>query len=90
MFYIYSMPGCGACNQAAELCAQKGLQFQKIDLMDVDGTEQKKLQSIAGTSFRSVPQIFAEKDDHLIYLGGLAQLKDYVASADKQDDEAPF
>lgn len=84
MFYIYSMPGCGACNQAAEYLAQKELQFLKKDLMDVSIEEQTALQKIAGTAFRSVPQIFKSEEDAMVYVGGLVQLKEYVACAEQQ------
>lgn len=83
MFYIYSSPGCSACENAAKFLEAKGEDYQKVDLFSIDPAEQAKLMKVAGVPFRTVPQIFKSSEDSLEYVGGYDQLRHRFGSADE-------
>lgn len=77
-YLIYSSPGCGYCLQAKRVLASKGLEYDYIDLVDVDDADKAQLQESAGRPFRTVPQIFKETDQGLQYIGGYTDLMAYL------------
>lgn len=85
MYYIYSSPGCSACENAAKFLEERNIPFEKVGLFDIAPTEQAKLMQIAGVPFRTVPQIFVSKDDHMIYVGGFDQLRANFAAPTSTD-----
>ena len=75
-YTIYSTPGCGYCIQAKRLLESKEIDFDYIDLSELDGADKAHLQEIAGIPFRTVPQIFkTNDDDQLEYVGGFTELR---------------
>jgi len=75
-YTIYSTPGCGYCIQAKRLLESKGIDFDYIDLSELDGADKAQLQEIAGIPFRTVPQIFkTNEDSQLEYVGGFTELR---------------
>lgn len=82
MYYIYSSPGCSACENAAKFLEALGEPYQKVDLFSIATAEQAKLMQVAGVPFRTVPQIFKSNEDKLEYVGGYDQLRHRFGSAD--------
>lgn len=75
-YTIYSTVGCGYCIQAKRLLESKEIEFDYIDIGELDGADKANLQEIAGLTFRTVPQIFKENEDgQLSYVGGFTELK---------------
>ena len=68
MWKIYSQDGCMYCNLAKILMMEKGIKFEEIDVRSSD--EAKALFEM--NSFRTVPQIFTDKD---VYVGGYEDLR---------------
>jgi len=73
-YLIYSSAGCGYCLQAKRVLASKGLEYDCIDISEVDEADKEQLQEMAGIRFRTVPQIFKETDQGLQYIGGYTEL----------------
>ena len=80
-YKIYGTVGCGYCIQAKALLTSKEKNWTYIDLMDVNPEEQKLLQEIAGTTFRTVPQVFISDDEDLTYVGGYKELKELLGGS---------
>lgn len=75
-YTIYSTVGCGYCIQAKRLLESKEIDFDYIDLSELDGADKAQLQEIAGIPFRTVPQIFKRNEEgQLDYVGGFTELK---------------
>jgi glutaredoxin len=75
-YTIYSSAGCGYCLQAKRLLESKEIEFDYIDITELDGSEKAHLQEVAGIPFRTVPQIFKQNEDaQLEYVGGFTELK---------------
>lgn len=68
MWKIYSQDGCMYCNLAKILMMEKGIEFEEIDVRSSD--EAKALFEM--NSFRTVPQIFTDRD---VYVGGYEDLR---------------
>ena len=68
MWKIYSQDGCMYCNLAKILMMVKGIKFEEIDVRSSD--EAKALFEM--NSFRTVPQIFTDRD---VYVGGYEDLR---------------
>ena len=68
MWKIYSQDGCMYCNLAKILMMEEGIEFEEIDVRSSD--EAKALFEM--NSFRTVPQIFTDKD---VYVGGYEDLR---------------
>ena len=68
MWKIYSQDGCMYCNLAKILMMEKGIKFEEIDVRSSD--EAKALFEM--NSFRTVPQIFTDRD---VYVGGYEDLR---------------
>lgn len=73
-YVIYAAAGCGFCLQAKRVLAAREIDYDYIDILDVDESEKKEIQEIAGTQFRTVPQIFKIENDVKHYIGGYTQL----------------
>ena len=65
---IYGTESCPFCVAAAEFCAQKNLEYQKIDLTAHPGMREKI--SAENGHFPTIPMIFADDD----FLGGFDAL----------------
>ena len=72
-FTIFGRSGCGYCVRAKELCEQKGLAFEYIDIHE-KGISQEDLEKTVGRPVKTVPQIFHGQD----YIGGYTELDAYV------------
>ena len=68
MWKIYSQDGCMYCNLAKILMMENGIKFEEIDVRSSD--EAKALFEM--NSFRTVPQIFTDRD---VYVGGYEDLR---------------
>lgn len=76
-YTIYSSAGCGYCIQAKRLLESKDIEFEYIDITELDNADKAHLMEIAGIPFRTVPQIFKTNEDgNLEYVGGFTQLKE--------------
>lgn len=70
---IYATRWCGYCERARRLLAQKGIEFEEID---VEASAEFRREMIQRSGRRSVPQIFVG-DTHV---GGSADLLELEAS----------
>jgi glutaredoxin len=84
MHIVYGTKTCGYCDQAKSLLRRHGLQWEYVDLKDLDKDDQDELMRIAGVQFRTVPQIFKKEsqdiiiDKNMTYVGDLTELKDLL------------
>ena len=84
MHIVYGAKTCGYCDQAKSLLRRHGLQWEYVDLKDLDKDDQDELMRIAGVQFRTVPQIFKKESQDVIidktmtYVGDLTELKDLL------------
>lgn len=74
-YIIYAAAGCGFCLQAKRVLANKELDYEYIDISDVDESEKREIQEIAGVAFRTVPQIFKVEKGVKQYIGGYTELR---------------
>ena len=66
MHIVYGTKTCGYCDQAKSLLRRHGLQWEYVDLKDLDKDDQDELMRIAGVQFRTVPQIFKKESQDII------------------------
>jgi glutaredoxin len=69
---VWSKDMCGYCEQAKQLLAMKGIEYEERKI-GKDWTKEQLLEAVPQA--RSVPQIFL--DDQ--YVGGFTELKKYFA-----------
>lgn len=78
---IFGRPNCTFCEQAIQLCEQKGLEFDYLTVGEHITKEEliDKIHKVSGDDsivVRSVPQIFTEVDSNEYYVeGGFQGLK---------------
>lgn len=73
-YLIIGSERCAYCNNAKALLHQKALPFEYTLMNNLTSREVTELEEIAGTTFRTVPQIFIEEDNKLTYIGGYSEL----------------
>lgn len=72
---IYGRPDCPYCVKAKELCVDKGLEFEYIDIKE-QGISKEQLGGICGKVIETVPQIFVD-DNHV---GGFTDLEAFLST----------
>lgn len=75
IYVIYGTPGCGFCLEAKRTLNRLELPYDYVDTSELDQVEIQTLQEIAGTTFRTVPQIFTSEGSNMDYVGGFKELK---------------
>lgn len=79
MYNIYGTQMCGYCTQAKQLLESKNIPYNYVDLTELSQDEKNNLMAVAGTVFRTVPQIFSVENNELQYVGGFTDLKNKVS-----------
>jgi glutaredoxin len=73
-YVVIGTPVCGYCRQAKAVLENNDLEYEYVDLTNVSQKEQDRLQDIAKTVFRTVPQIFVVECGQWHYVGGYTEL----------------
>jgi Glutaredoxin and related proteins len=72
MISIYGKQGCGACEQAKQLCNMKGIEHEYL-MLGVD-YQLKTIVEIGGGKHKTFPMITKDGE----YVGGLQDLKNIL------------
>jgi len=72
-FTIFGRPGCGFCVRARELCENRNLPFNYIDIHK-EGISKADLEKTVGKPVLTVPQVFHGQN----HIGGFTELDAYV------------
>ena len=67
---MYSSHFCGFCARAEKLLVSKGVEFERINIWEVDGAKEEMLRRSGGRT--SVPQVFIDGQ----HIGGSDDLFD--------------
>lgn len=68
---IYSMPGCVACGQLAEMLDRRGVLYKKVDIYE----DNEAMNVMREIGLRSVPQVFLEEDNTVVHMGDYNKFK---------------
>lgn len=88
-YTIFGKPDCAFCTRAKELLDQKGMEYRYADVK-ADSMALQSMQDMVmdatGSPARTVPQIFADSDRYLTYIGGYDQLVTHLKDKESLDD----
>lgn len=80
-FKIYSKAGCSSCQQAKAFIEVKGLSYEYL-MLGKDYQMSDFIEAAQGNTHKTFPLIVhaGDVDDVWIYLGGLVELKEALAT----------
>jgi glutaredoxin 1 len=73
-YAIYGKESCCFCDKAKDLLETNGIDYDYIDITNLETFEKQNLQEIAGQVFQTVPQVFQYTKTGLFYVGGYKEL----------------
>tara|TARA_B100000676_G_C17911549_1_gene750267 strand:+ start:781 stop:1062 length:282 start_codon:yes stop_codon:yes gene_type:complete len=77
-FLVYTGTFCGYCTAAKRLLTSKGLSFDEINFDHED--HDLRSQVVELTGHRTVPVIFDNREETLVFVGGFDELSRYLKS----------